>query len=232
MRHQRDTGYAMELGTARAVVYRFLARCFSYPDSGLLEFFDSTVVEEFLESGVYLGLGTAEKIARISGWLEEYTSRQAALQELEKEYTRLFINAHPRVVVPPYSSVYLNRDRQVWGLSTAEAVRMYEAAGLGIATDFHDIPDHIAAELEFASYLIEEQQKASGDDSTPDCNLASVERKFLKEHLFKWAHVFLSRLAESSKLTFYTEIANIAMEFIACEADHLPDGNGAYTPQG
>jgi len=65
----------------------------------------------------------------------------------------LFLNACPVVVAPPYGSGYLDGDRQVWGPSAAEVVRMYEAVGLSIAEDFHDVPDHMGAELEFALAL-------------------------------------------------------------------------------
>ncbi len=207
-----------EFCIARAVSYRVLARCFSSPDRELLDLFDSARIEDFLESWRYLGLDAGQKIARIAGWLGECPNREAALEELEKEYTRLFVNAYPHVVAPPYSSVYLDKDRQVWGPSTSEVVKLYMAAGLGIAEDFHDIPDHIAAELEFASYLIGEQQKGRGNDSAPILELVSIEKRFLEGHLFKWAPVFFSQVIECSRVTFYREIALLAREFVEWDA--------------
>jgi TorA maturation chaperone TorD len=188
---------------ARAVIYRVLAWCFSYPDRQLIELFYSARLEEFLQSWRYLGLDATDNMARLGGWLEEYPDRDAALQELEREYTRLFVNAYPGVVTPPYSSVYLGKDRLVWGSSASEAVQLYRAAGLGIAQDFHDIPDHIAAELEFASYLVAEQQKAGEDSSARSSELVSIEKRFLEGHLFKWAPVFFSRVIEESRASFY-----------------------------
>jgi DMSO reductase family type II enzyme chaperone len=216
---KRDTGYAMELGTARAVVYRFLARCFSYPDKELLSLFDRTRIEEFLQSWHLLGMDEKEEVSTASRWLKEFCEPGTALLELEKEYTRLFIAAYPnKVVAPPYSSVYLGDSRQVWGASTAQVARLYEAAGLGMNENFHDVPDHIAAELEFASYLIAEQQKHNSTEADKTREMASIERKFLTEHLCKWATLFLSRVAEYSKVDFYCVIARLAQKFIDYES--------------
>ena len=210
------------IDTARAVVYRFLSRCFSYPDKDLLGLFDSAGLEEFLESWRYLGLESLDDVDKAANWLAKWPNQEVALLELEKEYTRLFITAYPKVVAPPYSSVYLDKERLIWGKSTAEAARLYEAAGLGMNPDFHDIPDHIAAELEFVSYLILEQQRNSGTEADRSRELASIERKFLAEHLCKWAPFFLTRIAEHSKIDFYRAVALIAQKFI--DYDNVGDG--------
>jgi TorA maturation chaperone TorD len=136
-----------EFSLARAVIYRLFSRCFSYPDRELLDLFGSARAGEYLDSWRCLGFNASEGIAEVTGWLKEFPTHQAALDELEKEYTRLFVNAYPHVLAPPYSSVYLDKHGKVWGQSTAQAARLYEAAGLSIAQDFYDIPDHIAAEL-------------------------------------------------------------------------------------
>lgn len=204
---------------ARAVIYRLLSHCFSYPDRELLGLFDRARTEEYLESWRCLVLDASEEMASILGWLENCPSYEAALEELEREYTRLFVNAYPGVVAPPYSSVYLDADQKVWGPSTAEAVRLYEAAGLRIANDFHEVPDHIAAELEFASYLIEEQQKDRGEDSSrPRQGLASLEKGFLANHLLAWATAFFGRVAEGSTAIFYRIMAHLARQFLEREA--------------
>jgi len=207
-----------ESALARAVVYRVLARCFAYPDKELLELFHSARLEEFLQSWRYLGLGSSENIAEAANWLAKWPSGEYALFELEKEYTRLFITAFPRVIAPPYSSVYLDRERLVWGGSTAEVVRLYEAAGLGMNQDFHDIPDHIAAELEFASYLIQEQVKGEQGSAPGGQAWSSIEQRLLVGHLFRWVPPFLGRVIGCSVVAFYREIAHLAREFVEWDA--------------
>ena len=210
-----------EFSLARAVIYRLLSRCFSYPDRELLDLFDSARVGEYLDSWRCLGFNASEGIAEVTGWLKEFPTHQAVLDELEKEYTRLFVNAFPRVPAPPYSSVYLDKYGRVWGQSTAQAARLYEAAGLSIARDFHDIPDHIAAEMEFVSYLIMEQQKGKQDAFIPFQELASIERRFLTDHLLRWTPAFFSRVVECSRLTFYHVTASLSRQFVEEETKHL-----------
>jgi len=207
---------------ARAVVYRFMSCCFAHPDRELLELFDSARLEEFLRSWRYLGFGTSEEIGRITGWQKEFASHDAALRELQKEYTRLFVNACPRVVAPPYSSVYLGGQRRVWGSSTAEVARLYESAGLSMAKDFHDIPDHIAAELEFASYLIVQQCKRA-DNGTDGADLADIENRFITKHLLRWAPAFLALVIECSRTTFYQVMASLARQFVEQEAKRFSE---------
>ena len=163
----------------------------------------------------------ASRIADVVNWLDSLPGREAALLELEKEYTRLFVTAYPRVVAPPYSSVYLDEQGQVWGASTAEAARLYEAAGLGMSRDLHDLPDHIAVEMEFASHLIGEQQKRASSNDTAVRDLASIERRFLSQHLLRWAPAFFSRVAELSRTAFYRSLAELAQQFLKWEAEHL-----------
>jgi TorA maturation chaperone TorD len=212
--------YSIEINTARAVIYRFLSQCFSHPDKDLPGLFDSARIEEFLQSWRYLGLDAEEAVARITNWLTRYPDYGTALLELGKEYTRLFITAYPKVVAPPYSSVYLDKERLVWGKSTAEAARLYEAAGLGISENFHDIPDHIAAEFEFASYLISEQLR-DRDNSTRITALDQIQKDFLSGHLLRWSPEFLSRVAEFSQIPFYQVVADLAREFLVLETQHL-----------
>jgi DMSO reductase family type II enzyme chaperone len=222
MTDEKRTGREKErTDTARAVIYRFLSRCFSYPDRELMELFNSARLEEFLQAWHYLSLDTEEAIAMIANWLAQYPDYETALLELDKEYTRLFITAYPKTIAPPYSSVYLDSEQLVWGKSTAEVARLYEAAGLSINEHFHDIPDHIGAELEFASYLIVEQQKSKENAPIPVQELASIERRFLTDHLLRWTPAFFSRVAECSRLTFYHVTASLSRQFVEEETKHL-----------
>jgi len=217
-----STGVSDEqINIARAIIYRFLSRYFFHPDRELIELFDSARLEDFLQAWRCLGLESSEDIDSATNWLAKWPSQEAALLELEREYTRLFITAYPKVVAPPYSSVYLYSEQLVWGRSTAEVARLYEAAGLGISREYHDIPDHIAAELEFTSYLIAEQLKSDEPCSSLAEQLSSLEKRFLTEHLHRWAPAFFSRVVECSAMTFYRVIADLARQFIEWDITHL-----------
>ena len=199
---------------SRAVIYRILAQCFSYPNLELLDSFTSGKINTYLENWRALGLDASDSIVRVIAFLARFTQPEIALEELEKDYTRLFINASPKMLAPPYGSVYLDKHYRVWGQTTSEVVKLYQTAGLGMAETFYDLPDHIVAELEFASYLIAEQQKCRGNTATSTQNLAIIEREILTEHLFKWAPAFFSLVIDNSRMEFYREVASLAKEFI------------------
>ena len=209
-----------QISFARAVIYRMLSHCFSYPDKELLELFHSARVEEFFQSWRLLGLSD-EKITPVTSWLAGFDDREAALSDLEKEFIRLFARPYPEVLVQPYGSVYLNNERLIWGRSTAEVARLYEAAGLGMNQNFHDIPDHIAAELEFASYLIAEQLKSDEHGSPPTEQMSTLEKKLLTEHLHNWAPAFFSRVVECSSAGFYQGTALMGRQFIEWDVTYL-----------
>jgi DMSO reductase family type II enzyme chaperone len=213
---EERTEVANNADIARAVGYRFLAHCFTYPDRELVGLLDGTDLNEYVSAWRTIGFDASREMAEIMDWRSSM-SPQEALQALQEEHTRLFVNAFPRVPAPPYSSVYLDQKAhpEVWGDSTVRAVRFYEAAGLYPAADFNDIPDHIAAELEFVSYLISAQQNIAGNNASQ--NLADIEKTFLADHLFLWAPVFFSRVMDCNETTFYKAISTMAHRFIEGE---------------
>jgi len=205
------------IGLARAVVYRFLARCFSYPDMELTGLFMGDSLAEILDSWSVLGLDASAEMKEITAWLKSAGS-EASLDKLEIEYTRLFVNAYPRIPAPPYSSVYLDKDRQVWGPGTAQAGRFYEEAGLSPSEDFADIPDHVSAELEFISYLILEQQKLQPEGTSAGRDTVEIEERFLADHFLKWVAQFLNQVVKSTENAFYGTVAHLALRFVELEA--------------
>jgi len=208
------------ISLARATVYRFLARCFSYPDMELTALFTGDGLAEIRDSWSTLGLDASEEMREITAWLAS-TGSERALAELQVEYTHLFVNAYPRIPTPPYSSVYLDKDRHVWGPSTAQAGRFYEEAGLCPSADFADIPDHIAAELEFVSYLVLEQHKALTEEADAGRNMAELEERFLADHFLKWVPVFLDQVTASTESVFYGGVARLALRFVHLETRHI-----------
>ena len=217
-----DEERAVERSIARLLIYRQLARFFSYPDVDLVNFLSGEEMEEHAESCRCLGIEPDESIGEIVSWLHECSDLQTALRELEVEYTRLFITAYPSIPAPPYASIYLEHDRLVWGNATIEALEIYREAGLKVSDDFRDVPDHIAAELEFVSYLISSQLKASEkSDNERLSKMLSIQDRFLADHLLKWSISFFDMVTESTGSTFYRESSALARKFMKAEISRL-----------
>ncbi len=139
--------------------YALLAKALFYPTTELID---------AVEKGLY-----SEEFGAVP--------LPGSLEDLEVEYCRLFVGPG-HVEVPPYESVYHGHDSTmqqglVMGPVTMEVKELYYEAGLQLAAEFSDMPDHIAVETLFLAYL-EAQLELSADE-----NLLRQKHLFLKNHI-------------------------------------------------
>jgi TorA maturation chaperone TorD len=135
-------------------------------------------------------------------------------EELLVEYSRLFIGPFG-VIAPPYGSVYLDGERRVMGDSTMKVIGMYRDEGLSGSSDVRELPDHVAVELEFMSYLVFKEIKAL-ETSDLRAAAAAVEKqeRFSGELLRRWIPPFCEMIKENTENGFYTALAQCASTFI------------------
>ena len=230
-----------ELLVGRLVVYSDLSQCFYYPLKPTIALLKGEM-EAHLPFYELVGLDLKPHLDSIKRWMQSHKDDGDIWLELQKNYTRLFINAMPKVPAPPYGSLYLEKEGLVWGKTTVEAVKLYAEAGLNVAKHFTDIPDHFAAELEFMWYLIREEIKArggvledktSGDGGSVGIDIEKAEKmadlqiKFLKKHLGAWYESFLDKVIHSSiRSVFYSEVSALARDFISKEKLYLTNKKG------
>jgi DMSO reductase family type II enzyme chaperone len=149
----------------------------------------------------------------------EVSEAQAAqaLHDLEAEYNRLFFGP-ARPETPPYESVWRDPQGRVMGPAAHAVQQQYAEAGLALAPDYHDLPDHLATELGFMAYLAAQQVDSEGDDQ-----LAWVERQrvFLQQHLVVWLPPFCQRVRQVSRHPFYAALAELTMTFVSLDAQRI-----------
>lgn len=96
-----------------------------------------------------------------------------------------------------------------------EVIRRYRNEGLSGSADTRELPDHVAVELEFMSYLVFKEIKAL---ETPDLRAAdeAIEKqeRFSCEILRRWIPPFCERIKENTENGFYTALAHCASTFI------------------
>jgi TorA maturation chaperone TorD len=112
------------------------------------------------------------------------------------------------------------------GPSTADVQRRYAAAGLGVSKSYTDLPDHIAAEMEFMHFLCAEESKfrqQGNDEETKKRRI--MERDFLKDHIEPWVASFADCVLASTTLSFYKAAATLLKGFTKSEADYFREGN-------
>jgi len=138
--------------------FRFFSLIFSYPSEKVLEELETL----------------ARDIPEYSGLVEMLKTH--TLEELQTEYTRLFITDHPTLTCPPYESYY--REGSVYGNASVEVREIYESHGLEYSFE-GEPPDHISVELEFIAL--------TGD------------RKFVSR-VREWVFYFTERVRENSEI--------------------------------
>ena len=205
-----DNGHwaATEEGQCWVAGLRGLVRGFTYPDADwvatLLNGQWPYALASVLEP---LGIPTGRVWRAVAALPAE---REAALQALQVEYTYLFINAVPHVPAPPYASAYTAQGL-LMGEPAEAALVAYRQAGLTLAEDYRDLPDHVAAELEFLAWLGEQAVAAekAGDEELAQVRF-SQQQAFLEQQVRPWLPAFCQRVKEAARLPFYRELAHLA----------------------
>jgi TorA maturation chaperone TorD len=190
---------------------RFLAACFYEPKKEVLgaEQLLSTLTQNLQE----VCPAAAPFARKMQESLAAYTE-----DELIVEYARLFVGPFG-LKAPPYGSVYLDGERTVMGPSTMETIGLYEQEGLARDEGFHELPDHIAVELEFMYFLgyraVEALQK--GDADCAEAYLYKQEQ-FRTRFLAQWVPQFCTQIQDETDNSFYSALANCVALFIQTSA--------------
>ncbi len=190
----------------RAGLYALLAGVFRRPLDGvqLARLRDPVLLEALVDAGIDPG--------------EDFTKETdtALLDRLAIDYTQLFHTAADRVI--PYEGVQTGLSDQLMG-AAAQSVRAFMAqAGYAVHPQSGELPDHIWVELAFMGELTHREAQAlcAGDKETADLALA-LQRRFLEQHLGRWASSFAQQVQAAAATPFYRDMAVLLDGFIASE---------------
>ncbi len=163
--------------------FYFLSKVFSYPENDSMEQDRETLRLLATDFGTVVGEA-------------DISDESYPLLDMQVEYVRLFINAADGVFAPPYASLYINNAGMLRQQGYDEALAFYAEAGVEPLAE-KESPDHIAHELNFVGFLIDE-----GRDE--------LLHRFLSEHLLVWYPTFLQQLLDACPNEFYRELGRIS----------------------
>ncbi|WP_456384519.1 TorD/DmsD family molecular chaperone [Desulfolithobacter sp.] len=166
---------------ALADLYGFFALCMRYPDPAFLDQKFLTTFQDLLHS-----LGRDSQARETGTWLEQDSN---PLETLQIEYTRLFINAIPHAIAPPYASIYIGGAGSLQGKITEETRDFYRQCGFDL-TDETEPADHIMHELEFLAQLTREGRLEEAEE-------------FLHRFFRPWFERFYQRVHNEAGHLFY-----------------------------
>lgn len=200
-----------ELSAAtREDVYRLLAACYYSPTPAFLEEGCCLALSELLAAAMPEAAAQAAEASALA------TGQSA--EALSVEHARLFIGPF-QLVAPPYGSYYLEQ-KTVMGDSTERVADFYAGCGLHLAEDFHELPDHITAELEFMSFLAFKQRGSeAAANSAESKRFAELQREFLSSFLLPWVGPFTQAVIDDAESPFYRAVARCTRLFL--EADGM-----------
>lgn len=169
-----------------ADIYHFLAQAMRYPERDWFE-------EKFLTlyANLLQGLGWETE-----AWPNGGLVTEAYLQELQIEYTRLFITGAPQVIAPPYASAIL--DGVMQGPLTSQTRRYYWQHGYALASA--EFADHLVVELDFLATLA-----GQGVSCEP----------FLAELFRPWFGVFKEKVWGGTSNPYYQTTVRL-IDFFTC----------------
>lgn len=206
---------AKESGTAatareRSSLYGFLAAVYrTEPTPALLNEIETPAFKEALKAaGTDGGLGKTDPEA------------------LAVEFTRLFLG--PGKHIAPYAGIHLGGEGEsLWGPETAWVKRFIENAGFDYRADFHDLPDHVAVELEFMQEITANEAAAlENEDRERAGKLQRIEQEFMTTHMARWVPGFCRQVQDQAEFPFYRVMARLTEDFILSEAATLGSGSG------
>lgn len=202
---------ARDRATGRAALYKLLALGFWPPDPAGYRHMQR-LAAALLEAPLAAEWGLREPLENLARGLEA-----EAPDRLEAEYHRLF---GPGGAGPSNQSAYLpgafGHTREM-----ADIAGFYRGFGLEQA-EGGALPDFIGVELEFMALAAGKEGYAAGEgweESAAVCR--EGQRKFLQEHLGRWALPLARRLGEQATGGTYTALAALLAAAVAADARFL-----------
>jgi len=202
--------YDLDRGIARENLSRLLAACYYEPGP---EFAEEKVFDSMLDAATRIHPELAAHAKHLG---EDYSAE--GRDRLLLDYTRLFLGPN-QIIAKPYGSVWLEGGNTVMGESTMAALKLYEEGGFDMSEAFREVPDHIAVELEFLYLLIYRENEAHRNGESESLQAkAALRKRFLDEHLARWAGPFTAAVRAGAQSSYYRQLAELTDRFINMEA--------------
>ncbi len=208
------TDYVAGSAGAREDLCRFLSACYCEPTA---DFADEHLFDSMLAAASAIHPDLAESARKLGA---AFVAQD--LEMLLVDYAALFIGpAQPRAM--PYASFWLTDDQSMRHEATMAVLDFYERGGFDVSDDVHELPDHIAVELEFLYLLIFAQNQAQPGGAAEDAAAArALHRRFASEHMGAWIGLFAVAVGSGAETAFYRELAALTERFVRLEAARSP----------
>ncbi len=209
----------VRLTLLRSRLYQTLASALLYPDRE----FSLTVttgrfsreIERLLKSVT----GLKDRLL-IKDW-ERMAKEVLSSEQLLNAYQQVFSHTISQTC-PPCELEYERTHVFQLTQQLADLSGFYKAFGAQLVEKTSERVDHIAVEMEFMSWLtLKEAYFIQEENGDAQQIVADAQRKFFKDHLGRWAPLFLQKMLKQSPPEFYRIVAEAASSFLEFEKNLL-----------
>ena len=131
----------------------------------------------------------------------------ALASEMEGDYAKLF-QIPGEQYVHLWESPYVGTEQTLFQCSTLDVRAAYHAAGLKLQAEKQFPDDHIAAMLEYLSFMGSRAYEAYADGHDSKCRNALRDSKaFLEAHVLTWVNAFAQKVIEKDDRGLYAAFA-------------------------
>ncbi len=200
---------------ARAHVYSFLAKAFSYPSQQVAQELEKALLSiSLVLSDIDQGTALLQAVEQ----LQQAFGRQE-WQQRQREYSRLFTGREQcRLNEVDYEKAAAAMSQRLADISA-----FYLAFGLQVAPGTGERFDFIGTEADFLHALLLKRYHAERKGWVKQVDIcAKAEAQFLKEHVLWWMPRLAQELIEHKG--FYGALGALLLAFLQEEQAHCGDG--------
>jgi putative dimethyl sulfoxide reductase chaperone len=199
-------GLELDPAVAREDLCRFIAACYYEPGP---EFAQEGLFEAMLEAARRIDPELAALAAPLG---PDFVAQD--LQTLLVDYTRLFLGPI-EPLARPNGSFWLGGETKLMQDSTLAVQGIYREGGFDIDEAFHELPDHVAVELEFLYLTLFRRNEAQhSGDADALREVTRLQQRFLAQHLGAWIVPFTDAVKAGAQTAFYRDVAVLTQRFV------------------
>lgn len=149
----------------------------------------------------------------------KYSPKELLEQFLNPDFTNISL-----LHLIPYETFYMREDQMIETGGANPVTDVYSAYDFVVDYEAARVvsSDHIGVELEFMHHLCEAERKAlEENDTSAVSELKTVQANFLKNHLLRWAPMYLINAKYESRTPLYYECTEMTLEFILSDFEQL-----------
>jgi DMSO reductase family type II enzyme chaperone len=198
---------------ARSAGYQVLSQATVYPSKEVVSALREEDLPQARTAVDILGQAFSDRLEALA------KEMQVDATQLQTEHRKIFTHILS-LDCPPCETVYTSRQIFEETQELSDIAGFYRAFGLELAE--RERLDHISVELEFMQFLTFKEAYAQLNDGPAKARLCrEAQRKFVQDHLGRWALRFAQQLERSADGGFFGAVASLVDTFLSAEIDFL-----------